>query len=73
MCSTTIAGVAVDHAADLELQRGHGPLGDAAYRDVEVFRRRLTLVGLGDLVEFDTQARSQLTDRPTPGDAEHAR
>ena len=65
--------MAVDHAADLELQRGHRSLGDAPDRDIEVFRRRLALVGLGDLVQFDTQACRQLTDRRTPGDAEHAR
>ena len=63
----------LDHAANLELQRGQRALGDVAHGDVEILRCRLALVGLSDLVDLDTQTGCQLSDRRTPGDAEHAR
>jgi hypothetical protein len=63
----------VGDAGDFELQRRHGPFGDAPHGDVEVFGRRLALVGLGDLVQFDIQAGRQLADRRAPSDAQHTR
>ena len=45
--------LAVDQSAHLEPQRRGGALGDVAGRDVEVLRRGLADVRLGDLVEFE--------------------